>query len=367
MNQCLQTPDCLQRQFGIPAEAGRLRAVPRSPLAYDPPAPPRWASRPRELDRRRRPPRKREWLGALIPLIMSEALPGDGDQRHWKPKPVTQQTLAAMAGISRPAFTRTLSRFANVHGKRSLDTAYRPAFEFVQRERRFAIANSYSAGTDLPAGASRPRRDDAAAVSYPTVEDLCAHPRSGSLFAGGTRAGGYKLIPRWVWDPRLPVSRTARLLMTYYGMCGLLETGECHPKQATAAAAIGVSVRSVRRANAEWAAIGMIRVAHPDPIIHPDGRYERGAQIIVYLPLRTLDRETAAAEARRLIGARKRLQAQYAAFWDGILAVHGSLLHQWAGKEHRISAFHRAVREELTRLGVPRDAINALFPPQPSD
>ena len=361
------TPEVLQKQFGIPPEAGRLRALPRPFTAYDPPRPPRGGGHLRERDRRRRLPRKQDVLKTIWVLIMAEALPGEGDHPRWTPKRVTQDQLAAMLGMSRPAVTRMISRMANPHGEAARDAENWPVLQLIDRFRRFAVANGYSlAESAIAVCASRPRRDAAEAVCYPTVGDLCAHPRSGGLFRADARADGYKLVPKWVYDPRLTLSASARLVMTYYFMCGLLENGSCNPRQSTVAFAVGISVRAVRRANAELAAIGLIRVAHPKPDRYPDGRIERGAQIIVYLPTRTLSREEASGEARRLAAARKRLQAQYAAFWDGIVAIHGSMLREWMGKEHTVSAFRRAVREKLASCGVPKGAINALFPFQSS-
>jgi hypothetical protein len=368
MNQLATTPDCLQKQFGMPPEAGPPRAMPRAFMAYEPPRPPRGAGRLREIERRRRAPRKLDVIKTISVLIMAEVLPAQGDNPKWRAKRVTQDRLAAMLGMSRPAFTRMLSRMANPHGQAARDAANWPALQLIERVRQFAIANDYAiAESAVAARASRPRRDAAEAVSYPTVSDLCAHPRSGGLFRSDARADGYKLVPKWIFDPRLTLSAPARLVMTYYVMCGLLEKGVCNPRQSTVASAIGLSVRGVRRANVELAAIGLIRVAHPKPEKHPDGRIERGAQIVIYVPGRTLDRETASDEAKRLAAAKNRLQAQYAAFWDGITTVHGSMLHQWMGKEHSIAAFHRAVREQLARYGVPKGAIDALFPFQPSD
>jgi hypothetical protein len=368
MDKVLTTPDNLRRNYGIPPEEGRMRALPRWPLAFSPQPETDSTVRLSERERRRLPPKKKDFLGAHFALIMAGVMPAEGDRPNWTPKSETQARLAARLGISRPTFTRRMSRMSNPHGKAAQDPNAQPAHPFFHRERRFGAPNRYEFDAHYVADrASRPQRDYSVAFSHPTVSDLRAHPSSGHLFHGETPAGGYKLVPKWIYDPRLPVSELARLVMTYYFMCGLQEKKECHPKQSTVGARVGLSVRSVRRANAELAAVGLIRVAHPKPVEHPDGRIERGPQIIIYLPGKTLSHEEAQEEFRRLLAAKNGLQAQYRAFWEGIESVHAAILHEWTGKEHRIAAFHRTVREELARRGVPREAIDALIPSQPSD
>ena len=318
-------------------------------------------------DRRRHQPPKHDVLSVHWTMVGLGALPAEGDRMNWSPKRVTQYRMSGGMGVSRSTFTRKVSRMANPHGNAALDPQSHPEFHAIQRNRGFAVPNEYAIGPSLPARASRPRHGAAETVCYPSVEDLRSHPRSRHLFSGGARADGYKPIPIWMFDQRLPLSSSARLVMIYYFMCGLLENGECHPKQSTTAEAVGLSVRTVRRANAEIAAAGLIRVAHPKPKKRADGRIERGPQIIVYLPLRTMSEEEALEERGRLLGARNRLQARYAAFWDRIVDTHGAMLRQWTGKEHCIAPVRRAVREELARRGVPRETVKVLFPFQPSD
>lgn len=292
-------------------------------------------------------------------MIMAEVLPGDGDHKNWTRKQVRQDELAKMSRISRPSFTRRLSRCANQHG--AADPRLNPVYEFVGRRRLFGRPNAYQLGKHLPACASRPKRRDLNLYSYPHPADLASHPQSGPLF-DPDGPGGFQRIPRWMWHAKLPVSNNARLVMTYYAMHGLLERGECHPRQSTVARALGISVRSVHRANREWAAIGIIRVAHPKPDVKPDGSLRRGPQIIVYLPLRTLSREEAALEAERLQRARHRLLADQQRWWAGVEAIHARLLHEWAGGEHSLAAFHNRLRRELEQAGIPGGVIQVLVP-----
>src|SRR5690348_4931883 len=100
-------------------------------MGYRPPSPPRVAGGPSELDRRRRPTRKAELLALHWVMIMAEVLPGDGDHKHWTRKQVRQDELAKMSGISRPSFTRRLSRCANQHG--AADPRLNPVYEFIGR------------------------------------------------------------------------------------------------------------------------------------------------------------------------------------------------------------------------------------------
>lgn len=360
MNRVTTTPEILQKKCGIEREAGRLRRVERNLCAYCEPPRPRGAWRLSRREQRRLPPRKRAFLSTMIALAMARALPSGGDRKDWGQSAARQAEMAKMAGVSAPTFSRRMGGFANHHGMRGKDPACRAGFEFLSRERQFGAPNRYAYGPDITAEAS-PRKNRA--VFEPaSPRELAENPRSGHLFDAEAKQGGYSLVPLWVNDPKLPVSESARLLMVEYIHCALMENGECHAKQETVAKAVGISVRTVRRCNKEWEELGVLRIAHSKPTVLPDGRWQRGPQIVVYLPMRTMDSETAAAEAHRLYRAKDRLQAQYAHFWDGICAVHAALLHEWTGKEHLVSAFHRAVREELARCGVPRAAIDAVVP-----
>lgn len=352
------TPEILQSRFGVAREAGRERALPRVWLGYQPPKPQRTGRPVTELDRRRRPARKAEFLATAWVLAMAGALPGDGDRADWTRPSVRQRDLAGMSNLARTSFSRRLSRFGRRHGKPV--PSLNPTYELIWRRRNYAAANSYDLGAALPAKATARRRDPKL-YSYPDGVDL-KHSPAAPLFDADAPSG-YALVPRWVWDSKLPVSANARLVLTYYIlMGGLLDTGECHPRQATVAKALGISVKSVYRANQEWIAIGVLRVAHSPVVKHSDGRIERGPQIVVFLPMRMLSHEEAVTEFKRLQAARNRLRAEQMRWWNGVEAIAAARLHEWEGREHSLGAFHHALRKELASAGVPPEVLSLLIP-----
>ncbi len=108
---------------------------------------------------------------------------------------------------------------------------------------------------------------------------------------------GFKVVPWLVCDSRFPLSVIARAVFTYYCFCGLLDSGVCQPKQSTVAQAVGISIRTLYKANLELATLGIIRVVHPMPQ-HRDGRLCGMPSRIIFLPMHSLSvtesRETTA-------------------------------------------------------------------------
>lgn len=341
MSQTPQTtPELLRRSFGIPAEAGKCRDLPRVWMHYC-------------------GKRKAQFLATVYSMTMAAALPEEG-QKNWS-HPVLQADLARQCGLAaRSTFTRRLSAVANPVPDRDGNIPHVDRPSLIFRFRRVGAPNRYTLGEIGQAPADARGR-----YHYPTADDLVADPRSGHLFSTSLFAGrGFKPVPKWVWDHRLPLTDTARLVLTYYIFCGLLDTGEVHPKQAKVAALLGLSVRSIYNANRELADVGLIRVAHPKPRVDADGRLVRGPARIVYLPMRTLTHEEAQLETQRLLQARER--AQQNSFWTQISSVHAQLLSEWAGREHSMTAFWRELRRQLLLAGVPKRAIDPLIPRPPT-
>lgn len=247
----LKTPDTIRERFGIEPELGRGRAVPRVLFSYHGPA-------------------KAELLASLVALTIHGELPAWGDSRRGQ-REMPQHQLAAGAGVSRSTLTRRLSRFAPLvdfpedqrqrlsrGGKerarrrglrvRAGELAPRrlPVAVILHRRQRFAQPNRYSYALPQRRDPDRPER-----WFPPTLEQLAAHPEFRGLFREIGLASGYKHVPEWLFDPRLPLSDTARLVMTYYALTGLLERGETHPRQATVARACGIDERTLYAAHLE--------------------------------------------------------------------------------------------------------------------
>lgn len=374
----LKTPEHITRQFGIEATAGQDRAVPRILFAYG--------------DRRT----KARFLATTISLIMSGALPEEGQRRTWS-RSVTQGELAAMCGIARETYTRRLSEFANPdeawtverrlaqrdrtlllhqkrgHGLHEKQRPVRPNIStLIRRRRRFMRPNAYNPA--LPAGSGK----NPANWHWPKLADLMATSSTREVFedpGASFKIGGHKRIPMWVWDKRLPLSNTARLVLSYYFFCGLLDRrngrvfGMVHPMQSTVARALGLSVKSVYNANQELSSpqIALIRVFHRKPTVLPDGRFYWPPVEILYLPTRQLSHDEAEAERNRLRRALDATRAT-AAPWmvSRLKELHEELLKAWAGQEHSLSAFWSAVRKRSIAEGIHQSAvINQLLPLPP--
>lgn len=304
-------------------------------------------------------------------MVSAGALPEQG-QKNWRRR-VSQSDLGASCGLqSRASYTRRVSAIANEPGVlpgrpapnpnyRSPERYQRPALLF--RFRAFAAANGYAFGE---VATSWQTKKDPDRFHAPTAAELAADRATGHLFdptpAAG-RTGGFKDVPRWVWSAKLPLTDTARLVLTYYAMCGLLESGEVHPRQATVARAVGVTPRSVYSANKELALIGLIRVAHPKLRKTAEGALVRGPARIIYLPMRVLSAEEASTEAKRLLDAQQRYR--HDRFWNAVLRAHDALLGAWMGHDHTLTAFKREIRRRLLLEGIPQRVLDDLIPAPP--
>lgn len=360
----LRTPEHLQKEFGIPADAGHGRAISRVILAYA-------------------GTHKKQFLGTIMPMVMAGALPEYG-QKLRQYNEVTQDEMAKMAGLgSRSTFTRRVSLFTrmdpdlqpkqsrrrdgttgDVKKRRKGTTA-----QLLDRHRNFARANRYSLLMPTGRDESRPDR-----WLPPSLRDLKEDAGTSALFDEGAYGfkswKGFKDIPLWVWDHRLPLSDTARMVLTYYILCGLLDQdghghirGEIHPKQETVAKALGLSRRSVYTANKALEALRIIRVAHPKPIVTAGGQYVRGPARILYLPVRQLTREEAKAERERYTTALRKIRDTRAA--SAAEDVHRALLEAWEGQEHCLRAFWNELSRRLHAAGIERATIAALVPSPP--
>lgn len=381
----LKTPEHITQQFGIPPGSGQGRAVPRIFNSYS-------------------GPDKSKFLSVVYSMILARALPEQGQKRSWL-TPVTQDELARMCGLaSRSTYTRRVSGFSPPaadpagNGNRAKNPAKNSARlpqeapagspptcstqefpgagagvnhkagrpTFLLRQRRFAAPNIYSLAMPQKRDPEKPERYFA-----PDLQDLAKDASVARWWdPNATGWKGYKDVPRWLWDSRLPLTDTARLVMTFYIMCGLLDTdprngrvrGEVHPSQPRIAGALGISVRSVYNANRELAALGLVRVAHPKPTCE-GGRYVRGPARIIYLPVRQLTHEEAHQERQRLLGAMKGIQdAQVAARAS---QLHDALLDAWTGHEHSLQAFWNEIRRQLLAAGIHRQLVHQLIPRPP--
>ena len=372
----LRTPEHLTKEFAIPPDAGQGRAIPRVLLAYQ-------------------GKNKARFLATTISAIMAGALPEYGQKRTWR-RDVTQEELAGMCGVARETYTRRLSEIANpdeswqvdrrlqqrdrararhLAKEHKLHDRERPAREhvatFINRRRRFMRPNVYT--STLPA----PRDHRNSDKWYPpSLQDLTTCEQTRGLFRmmedGESGFRGFKHIPRWVWDARLPLSSNARLVMSYYFMVGLLErrngkvVGMVRPRQQVVATAVGISVRSVYKANQELARLSLIRVAHSKPVNTPEGGFVRGPQIIVYLPIRQLTSEEAEFERARLTFALNAARTSPAPWMASrVKELHQALLSEWEGKEHCLSAFWKQLRRSAIADGVHLNFINRLVPSPP--
>lgn len=352
-------------------------------------------------------PHKAKLLATVIPMIVSGALPCHKRPRKYL-TPVSQDDLAAMAGIQRSTFTRRLGLFRPAEPEEvqpdaptekerkcsSPDSKCRCrgaghdrkmpreiAGELVLRKRRIAKPNIYKlrlpeGGVDVQGKTEEQLEELRKVYHSPSLADLLEIPGLSDLFADVDNAGGVKDIPEWVWHPNTGkteekpagLTPTARLVMTYYFLSGLGSKhrdtgemiGEIHPKQPTVAAALGISVKSVYNANRELQDLGgVIRVVQDDCRIE-GGRKMRGPAKILYLPLRTMTHDECVAEADRLLKAKERLRDL--SWWNSALGIHTALLQAWDGKEHLPGSFNKEFRRRLRDAGAPKHVRDDLAP-----
>lgn len=407
----MKIPDKIAHEHEIPAEAKQGRAISRALLAYS-------------------GPEKTRFLNVTIAMIMAGALPEHGQKRNWRP-PIDQQDrqsdLAGRLSIRRETLTRWLSKFATVdetwaeekrrlkhreyardsHAKRGHNLREQPRPKrprhgtLIHRRRRFMQPNHYEPGFGH---LYKARPND---WFPPRPEDLAARPELGKFFRAVAGQGdwweglkpakepGFKHIPLWLWDPALPLSWKARLVMTFYFLCGLgskhKKTGKIigtvKPSQLHVARALGFGrqkpcTRTVYKANKELAALGLIRVAYEkrkdaqgNVIKTKDGRVMTANQIIVYLPIRYLSEEEAAEERERLKLMDKirqfTLQEDRNAWMASrVKELHEKHLRAYMGREHQhptdLATFWKAVTYAAIAEGIQLRVVRSLIPAPPN-
>jgi hypothetical protein len=159
-------------------------------------------------------------------------------------------------------------------------------------------------------------------------------------------------------DPRGPVTKHRGMLQI---------------NQSKVARELGCDRKSVYRANGKWEKLGVLRIAAGNPRQTERG-IRRGAQIVLYLPLRQLTEAEAEAEAERMSQKVRQLCAsKYAARLWGTsgttrqaieaLRVHHELLDAWRGQEHSHVAFWREASRRVHAAGVSPEFYRYCIPP----
>lgn len=283
----------------------------------------------------------------------------------------SRSTFTRRVGLFRPRTQEDTDLESSGRRKRRRD----PKATLLDRNRRFAEPNAYS--LLVPEGPKD--QDDLDAYIAPTLADLLEDARVSDFFDpsqlkagknGRPTKNSFKKIAGWLWTAGLPISDSARLVMTYYFSLGLGErhstSGELtytvHPKQTTVARACGLSVRTVYSANLELARVKLIRVVQQKPKM-VNGKFRRGPAKILYLPMRTLTHEECVAESSRLLAAKERLHDP--TWWEKAVGIHRELLQGWVGQEHCITALRNEFARQLKLAGAPKKIIAALLPRPP--
>jgi len=245
----------------------------------------------------------------------------------------------------------------------------------------------------------------------PSIEELRRDPETAAWWepehdADGRErptGEGYKARSKWVWDPRIldpdtldsahprPLGNFARELMSYYEGKGLMEEwrGEPTPDdprgpilkhrgllqihQKKVASELGCDETTVYRANCKWEKLGVLRIAAGNPHRTERG-IRRGAQIVLYLPFRTLSDAEAESEAermsqrvRQLVASKyaERLWGRSGAALQGVkaLELHHALLDAWRGREHSQVVFWREASRRLDAAGIRPEFYRYCIPP----
>ena len=347
----LTPPPELESRFGL-ASGAKERALPRFWLVY-------------------KGPHKSKLLSTVWAMTMAGALPDHHQDLKWKRK-VYQTDLARMAGsFARETFTRRLRHFSNAYDW--LPRPYAPGPRLIFRRRRFHDPNRYYLSHDIASSSRMIQANQkgtpgaqAPAGCYipPSPAELAAHETWGHLWDGSAQMTGYDKVPRWVWDPKFPLTEKSRLVFTYYIHCGILRRGMVKPRQAKISEALGLSLKTIRAANSELASYGLIRVAQQKAIVTEPGEHRRGPAKIVYLPMRQVTTAEANAEKSRLLALQKQRQAD--SYWNKVWAEFSALSQSWQGKEHTMGGFRSEIRVRLLAAGVPRHNVNIYFPTLPN-
>jgi hypothetical protein len=195
---------------------------------------------------------------------------------------------------------------------------------------------------------------------YGDIEQIMDDPRYSDLFslelAEELNLHGFKDIPEWVWHPCLGVSYTARLVLTYYICCGILEgPGWIQVRQPKVCKCLGISVKTLFAAECELDTVGLLRVVgqrrgqKPElkPWLDLDPEW-RTVNKILFLPIRKMLDEEILAERRRLLAARRALHQQRQGIRRRLRKLRLSQELERAGEQKRFTLALQACR--ATRL-----------------
>jgi len=365
----VRTPEHLRSKYGLPERTGAA-FVPRVYFHYN------------GEDKARK-------LSTVIVMTVAGCLRAHGADRSWNHK-VTQAKLAARSGLARrETITRRISLMATdrIHTGAAL----------VHRKRRGIHPDMYSPalpeslcfqGCTDPAQCSHKRRSEK--YYAPALEQLMANEETKQFWQQCCDIGskGYKDIPYWIFDERLPLNDNDRLVFVFYLFCGLLDPsnnqemkkkkegkfyrvkGVVNPKQETVAKACGLSIETVRTCNKHLAALGLIQVGYSQvrKIQTAAGEdFRSGPQRIVYAPSLTLGWEEAVLEHDRLLAAANAARRDSNANWiEKAIALHAEHLRAWQGDRHRMEAFWRHIRTVYAQAGISQFLIDSLVPHQHS-
>ena len=345
---------------GIPAEANKMRAVPRVLFSYC-------------------GKKKKQFLALKISMIVNRVLPDHGQVRRYF-RSHTHDELAEATGLdSRATFTRWMAHFS-----RDRKTGQGADVPLIHRRRRFAQPNIYSSalpeheGTEwivsristrkaVPGARYRSEKkahedcnarnreaggieyqvigkaldpdkfhyasaeviselekellDDIATgtnaqLSKAAVKALMLSPVFSAALACELRLNGFGKVPEWVWHPNLGISYIARLVLTYYICCGILDKGWVQVHQRKVALALGISIKTLFRVECELESVGLLRVVGQKRGTSPENKtwlpYDpdwRTINKILFLPIRKMTDAEIQAERRRMVEARRALHA----------------------------------------------------------
>lgn len=302
-----------------------------------------------ELCRHRANGQKRYYLTNVVAIGLERGL--HGQYGKGKLEPVSRARIASTNGLCESSVSRQMSEVSRAGAvlRRRRNFAESNSYDFalgIEKRKAFCVVDRTTDKT-VSHSFSRQKSDKAARLQNaqhrvadrffvdwrelpadeyhaPSLAELAANPAVGRLYDDaetwkkhGTTPtlDGYAHIPRWLL---LLLERPAfKAVLEVYLLRGLLQLKgarlvdriERIPQDQVAYAA-GVSVRTVRRANAALEATGLFRVvAHRGAEQRPDGSWRSEPQTVIYLPLEKADKQ-AAAVRRRLDRIRARIGAQ---------------------------------------------------------
>ena len=373
---------------------------------------------------RGRTPRDRyAFLASYYALVVSRAIAQEGQHpasvRGYR-EGVTQAEMASKAGCHQTTISRRIGRLQVpvITRKRRFGMASRYGVQMPGRREMWCVLESstgaevggrhYSAAKACDEcdrlqeeaterGAATVYQVEAVQVEdihrhAPSIAELAADAAMGEWWDAEYRSDGYKEIDLWIWHPgilhpdtRKMLGTFPRLLMSYYKSKGLLEefkaadgsvtkrAGLLEILQGKVARELGVTVKTVYRANCLWERLGVLRIAAGNPRKTATG-HKQGPQIVLYVPFRILTDAEAELEAERMARAVRELAAsQYASdLWGRkgallqaveAMRVHRELLAAWRGQEHCLVAFWREAARRMAAAGILHDFTRHVLPP----